>query len=664
MRARIVAVSALAGLLVACSGGNIPDGRDPGVEPAPDFELAGALAPFDACEEFLSHVTEHALEMVGPWGLGGGMAMETDAQAEEGGAQRSADDGAAAPVEGRDYSGTNVQEAGVDEPDTVKTDGERLFLARGEWLDIVDVSGSTPELVSSTRLGGWGNELLRAGDRLLVLGGTDGHHEGRGDPMGGSGAQVRLYDIADPADPVLVSTLRLDGRVLSARLVDGVARVVLRAEPVGLPFVTPEGSGLWAEREATKRNREIIEESTVDNWVPYYVHEPAYGPADEGTLLSCDQVHHPEEFSGLGTTSVLSLDATGDLSPRGSVGVLAGGETVYASSDRLYTATNRWIDWESLSDEDAREANERYTTELHAFDISDPTAARYVGSGSVRGHVLNQWGLSAHDGVLRVATTEGSQWWGRENSVSESFVTTFAERDGALVERGQVGGLGRDERIYAVRFMGDLGYVVTFRETDPLYTLDLSDPADPRVLGELKILGYSAYLHPIGDDLLLGVGQDADKRGRTQGLQLSLFDVSDLADPKRIDQVTLTDAHSGVEWDHHAFLHWPRTGLTVVPYESWTWEEDTETESVDNGALAYTLDRDEGFTDLGKLTHLPDGVRDTSDARYADVAWRAAIRRSIVINDRLFTVSDLGVEAVELDSLDELSWTELPAREG
>ena len=156
------------------------------------------------------------------------------------------------------------------------------------------------------------------------------------------------------------------------------------------------------------------------------------------------------------------------------------------------------------------------------------------------GSLLNQFSLSEHEGILRAATTVG---FGPD---AESRVTTLERRDGRLVKRGDVGGLGRGERIYAVRFIGDVGYVVTFRQVDPLYTIDLADPDRPRVLGELKIPGYSAYLHPVGDDLLLGVGQDATDQGRLQGLQISLFDVSDLARPARLQQLRLGERWSSV----------------------------------------------------------------------------------------------------------------------
>jgi uncharacterized secreted protein with C-terminal beta-propeller domain len=216
-------------------------------------------------------------------------------------------------------------------------------------------------------------------------------------------------------------------------------------------------------------------------------------------------------------------------------------------------------------------------------------------------------------------------------------VTTLGDDGGRLVQRGQVGGLGRGERIYAVRFMGDVGYVVTFRQVDPLYTLDLADPANPVVRGELKIPGYSAYLHPVGDDLLLGIGQEATGDGRVQGLQMSLFDVSDLARPVRLQKLQLGDRFSGsaAEWDHHAFLWWPATNLAVLPIESRRF----------TGAAGFNVQRASGIAELGRIAH-PE---------------RAAVQRSVIVGDRLFTFSDRGMMASGLDGLAERGWVAFAA---
>jgi len=350
---------------------------------------------------------------------------------------------------------------------------------------------------------------------------------------------------------------------------------------------------------------------------------------------------------------VLTVDLHEGLRTSNSVGVLADGNIVYASDSALYVATTRWMDWAVLEDSgDADAARESHITEIHKFDISNPDTTVYAASGAVKGFMLSQWSMSEYDGYLRVATTDSPDWWW-DDLDSESFVKVLADRDGELVEVGSVGGLGEGERIYSVRFMGDVGYVVTFRQTDPLYTIDLSDPANPAVAGELKILGYSAYLHPVGDDLLLGIGQDATDEGRTVGTQISLFDVSDPADPQRIQQYTLEHGSSEVEYDHHAFLYWEPTELAVVPVQTWWWDEDTETEGGFAGAIAVRVARD-GVEELARITH--DGTEGPLSEKPELQGWRLPIRRSLVVGDRLFTVSDGGILQSDLDTLEDEAW--------
>ena len=635
--------------------------------------MAFALQPFDACEPLLEYVQKHALEMVGPYGLGNGdwgggpwfmeeMTMEDAAgpTVPASGATRNGGQ------PGVDYSTTNVQEVGVDEPDIVKTDGNRILAVAQGVLYYVDVSGSTPELVGSLRLDdGWAQEMLLAGDTLLVMSRTNQWDVpvrlapeiwNPDIPYYGSGISVlSQIDISDPDDMRVVKTLFVDGSYLSARMVGDTARVVVDAYPTGLEFVYPTGSGLRAEREAERANRKVIEESTIDNWLPYFVLEEKRGNrtiTTEGLLLECEQTFAPEEFSGLGTLSVLTIDLSEGLEPVDTVGLFADGETVYASQDSLYVATQRWQDWTLLEDDGAIDAFEGVTTEIHQFDISGESAAVYEASGEVNGFLLNQWAMSEHNGDLRVATTSEPEWWGwRDDSVSESFVRVLRPNNGVLEEIGEVGELGKGERIYSVRYLGDTAYVVTFRQTDPLYTIDLSNPRAPKVLGELKILGYSAYLHPMGDGLLLGIGQDADENGRTKGTQVAVFDVSDPTDPRRIHKMTFEDGWSEVEYDHRAFLYWPATGLTMLPVQAWSWEDGREDWFA--GAIGVIADRN-GIEDVGTVTHLEHktGVAESED-------WydgQAQIRRSIVIGELVYTLSERGLKASSLGDLTDVAW--------
>jgi len=216
------------------------------------------------------------------------------------------------------------------------------------------------------------------------------------------------------------------------------------------------------------------------------------------------------------------------------------------------------------------------------------------------------------------------------------------QRGGALVEVGRVDGLGKGERIYAVRFVGPVGYVVTFRQVDPLYTVDLRDPRHPRVAGELKIRGYSAYLHPAGDGRLVGVGQDATEQGQRQGAQVSLFDVSDPARPSRLATHRMPGGYSTAEADPHAFLYWPKTGLLVVPVVA---PKSTLDGGYAAGALALSV-RGSTLTDLGTIAHPPAA----SGPGYAGVS------RALVIGDTLWTLSDAGLQANTMQTLTRRAW--------
>ena len=233
-------------------------------------------------------------------------------------------------------------------------------------------------------------------------------------------------------------------------------------------------------------------------------------------------------------------------------------------------------------------------TSIHRFALSD-TGAAYTASGSVPGDLRNQFSLSEHEGHLRVVTTSGDTWDGS----SESFVRVLRETDGELVEVGSVGDMGNGEAVQSVRFVGDVGYVVTFRQIDPFYTLDLRDPENPRVVGELKIPGFSSYLHPIGDGRVLGVGSDADLDGRVTGSKVSIFDVSDPADPQEVAVWSAPGGWNDIGWEHRSFLWWGPEQLAVIPVNVWNNGENWA------GAVMLKVD---GTTieEVGRIDHIDE----------------------------------------------------------
>jgi uncharacterized secreted protein with C-terminal beta-propeller domain len=597
------------------------------------------LVPFGSCGALLGYVKSQALPLVGPWGFGGtsrgglppGVAAPT-----AGG--RTAGSG---PTEGVDYSGTNVQEQGVDEPDLVKTNGSTLFVVAAGRLEAVDVHEAQAHILDSLALdGGWSHELLLVGDRLLVL--------SRGGywltPRSAAPAIAMPYlpatsvlseiDVSNPKALRLVRTLTLDGAYVDARLVGTTARIVVSSQVPGpLPFEPPTDSTDAALATARDHNRTVVEASRVGSWLPTYRIKRAGRPALAARpLVQCRNVDRPRSFSGLGLMTVLTVDLAKGLVPLDSVGVMTDARIVYASPDNLYVATEQWADIPPTAT--PTETKPGVTTAIHRFDISSPTRTRYRGSSQVTGYLLDQWSLSESAGVLRVVSTDAPAWFDSSDSTT-SLLTTFRTDARALTEIGRVGNLGRGQRVYAVRFVGQAAYVVTFKRVDPLYTVDLADPARPRVLGELELPGYSAYLHPISPDLLLGIGQDVNDQGRPVGTQLSLFDVSDLRHPARIAHATLGPGWSEAESDHHAFLFWPPTGLVVVPF--------------DQRAVGYRVTRAHGIQLVGRIAHPAGTVSPT-------------IRRAVVVGHTVFTTSDSGVASSGLADLVEQGWAPFPAQ--
>jgi len=558
-----------------------------------DVLLTAGLVRFDDCETLLDYLHEEYSARVGPWGFDGGgwfgpmpmieeeMAMASEDMAESAAPAQGV--ATSAPVEGVDFSGTNIQEVGVDEADIVKTDGRRIFTLSAGRLVVVDAaSRSTVGSVAVAE--GWGRELFIDGDSLLLI------TRSTSDAADRSETVLQSIDVSSRA-PEITQTVSVQGNYVSARSVDGIARVILRYDPQwSFPFVFPQNE--TAEDVAEAANRTAVLNSTLDDWLPHYT----VGSADSSTgslMVPCGDVHAPSVFSGFGVTTVMSVPIGGGFDPSSSTAVMAPGDTVYASTGSLYVATTRWVEADTFDDDDAwEEAWRQRRTSIHRFDISGDDAS-YEASGEVLGVIHNQFSLSEHDRYLRIVTTVGDPW-GEE---SESQVRVLSTDGDVLTEIGTVGDIGRGEHVQSVRFVGDVGYVVTFRQIDPFYTIDLSDPANPAILGELKIPGFSSYLHPISDTMVLGVGSDADAEGRVTGAKVSLFDVSDLAAPREVAVWTAPDGWNDIGWDHRAFLWWAPESLAVIPVTVWNdW----------SGAVVLRV-VDGTITEVGRVDHVVEG---------------------------------------------------------
>ncbi|WP_460367422.1 beta-propeller domain-containing protein [Actinocorallia lasiicapitis] len=590
------------------------------------------LVAFDGCDGLLKGLRASAVKRVGPYGLDRGMMpfgaalMDSAFSSKSAAIPQAAMDQVAVP----ESSGTNNHEGAADEPDAVKNDGNRLFVLRGGTVKVIDTA--TREVSKTIKLpkgyeGATG--LLLSGERLLVLApGWDGRmYKGR--PGFAPGAQTTRILQLDLATGRTLNEIKADASLVDARMTGTVARIVIRSSPdIPFPERTPyngsdsEKYQAW-EKEATKENQKVAARAPLEAF------QPSYEIDGRRTLVPCEQISRPAGSDDLTTLTVLTVDLAGDRTRRvdpDPVSVVAEGDTVYGNGQSLYIAGSPWR-WAPILDSSRPFRPRPAVTQIHKFALTGAERPAYVASGQVDGSLLNQYSLSEHQGNLRVATTQ-------EEPRQESRVTVLAADGPALKKIGEIGGLGKKERIYGVRFVGDRGYVVTFRQVDPLYSLDLSDPRKPVSRGELKITGYSAYLHPTADGKLIGVGMEADKRGRALGAQVSLFDVEQT--PKVIQRQVLPGMWgTSAEYDPHAFLYWPKTGLTVVPAQ----EKDGG-----NPALVFTV-RDGEIKRLGTLRH---------PKRYTQ------IQRAVLIGDALWTVSDRGVQINAVDGLAKLGWIALP----
>ena len=473
----------------------------------PDVRLTAAgLHDGLSCDALLAWYVGHGVDQVTAWGwqepIYNGLALPGSAVGQD-----SAGGAPNAPLDTRTGSstGTNVQEAGVDEPDLVKTTGDLLVRISGGALKTDDVSGSEPRRLGVAPLDRIGDpQLLLSGDRALVIG-AEVEDAAAGAPLVPPPARtwVRTYDLSDPTDPRLVDSRLYDGSLVTARQVGSTIRLVLDDGLPALDFEQPSSS--VTEHEALEHNRQVVRASSVSDWLPQVTTydtttQGPFGSPAANSLVECSGLSVPETFEGLGTLTVVGFDAT-TPDTIDATGVVTASDTAYMSTSHLYVATSPWargrqgigpvpmpMPWGTTG-----------PTRLYAFDLSG-ASAQYAGMGSVDGTIAGPWSMDEHDGVLRVAVASSS---------GSTSVVVLRPQSGRLLDVGHLDGLGVGQQLKSVRWFDDLAVLVTFRQIDPFYVVDVSDPADPHVLGTLHLPGWSSYLHPVGPHLVLGLGQTA-----------------------------------------------------------------------------------------------------------------------------------------------------------
>ena len=641
----------LAGLSLAASFDDIqrvkPSPRTPTrrVSARPPAPSSTALQALKSCDEVHSYLIDVAVERIleyrynwywygPPWA--------------------GAEDGREVADVPSDFTTTNTQEQGVDELDIVKTNGTHLYAVEGDSMHALRSwpAEATSEL-ATVRAGDYSSGLFLRGDRVLVV--SHAWSEETGFLFESGGTRLELLDVSDPSSPAILRTIDVEGWLVDARLIDGDLYAVVRSyidlpsevwdlawrEDIGLPDLPWDATDLERERVLAEARvilqpyvNDIMDRYPLEEMLPRLRDDTPFGPdVEPRPLLDCGSIYRPAKTSDWSILSVLHLDLD-EGGPVTATGLIAEGWTVYASKTSLYVAqtSDSWSWWWGW-------APAEMTTVIHKFEL-EPSAAepvRYSASGEVKGWILDQFSLSEYDDHLRVAATEFDWWWGATPDAEPASSVTVLADDGLgnLRKVGHVGGLGPGERIFAVRFMGAKGYVVTFEQIDPLYTLDLSEPTQPKVIGELEVTGFSSYLHPIGDEWLLAVGQEADEEGRVIGMAVSIFDVRDFADPKLAHRYLIEDDDQTWSWsealhDHHAFTY--HRGVLSIPVYIGSAEDRF------SGLLVLAVDPEDGIWELGRIDH--QGLSTGED--------RARMRRSVYIEDAIYSLSSAGVKVNSL----------------
>ncbi len=572
--------------------------------------------------------------------------------------------------ESTSYSTTNIQVAGVDEPDIVKTDGTYLYIIANQTVFIIKAYPADQANILSriTIKNITISNIFIRDNHLVVFGNTGGFYNyplleseikvdiATPDIWWGGITQtaINIYNINDHKNPILEKEIRIDGNYFDARLIDEYVYLVATEYTYNIYYAIDEKNYTL---NIPKISIDNVTQNISSNDI-YYVDVPE---------LSDTMTH------------VLSINLNNNDVVEKSF-MLGSSQTMYVSKNNIFLASAHYPYYpvyRTLGD--ISSDNNQETTILHKISITSGNVG-YIAQGEVPGHILNQFSMDEHNGFFRIATTIGYNWGEDTQSSNNIYIL-----DENLKQISQIEDIAPGESIYAARFLGDRAYLVTFVQIDPLFTIDLSDPYNPRILGELKIPGYSEYLHPYDENHIIGIGKevdpsiDEDKVHTTGavyytailGLKLALFDVSDIENPIEQTKIVIGDrgTDSPALYDHKAFLFNREKQLLVIPVSLYEISQEVKDRYIESngierlygeftfqGAYVYKLNLENGFEYKGRITHqTPEQMQHKSDYYWYWGSSNTDITRTLYIDNILYTISNEMVKMNNLDNLNEIN---------
>lgn len=622
-----------------------------------------------------------------------------------------------------EYSSTNNQESGVDEADFIKTDGHYIYMLNGNKFLIMGV----PEfgeinLTSSLSMLGNPMQMMLEGDRVVIVSvvnywnlesnhplleliaheesysylGSDGVYETYTYMRYESLVMYSVIDISDKNNPVIEEELFIEGNYHTARLVDGTVRSVTHLYTyfdsirtwVDLPdyyyeiFDPQQRMDLWnlSLSDTIAKNQRVIDSLTLEDFVPqmYTLNSDSTYSKISTYSDDCSEFSASQNSSVRGLTTIMTMKLLGEETEFEIDHITSRWAHVYSSGNTLLLAepvADWWWFWRNNDFEDA--------TNIHAFDISDSDATSYLGSGRVSGTVQDQFSMSEFQGSIRIASTSDiwGRWWldsemdenGEPIFNGPSNQVTILQYEGndclispcnSLIQVGIVDDIAPNETIWSVRFIGNRGYLVTFENIDPLWVIDLSNPLDPLILGELEVPGVSTYIHPVNENTLLtiGIGPGEDGLGLDWSTtQISLFDVSEPTNPTLADSMSVSPAYTddncedirncGWSWswseatyEHKAFTYWAPEDLLAIPLSTYRYfYNDSNNYNYEYISMLKLINVDIenlSLSNHGEIEHSQFYNNNENDWWYHS---STSIRRSIFMGDYIYAFSSLGI---------------------
>ncbi|QQR55360.1 beta-propeller domain-containing protein [Candidatus Peregrinibacteria bacterium] len=588
-------------------------------------DLEGNLIALNSCEElealFLSEPRDYYYT---------GYPEEGDAA-----------DVSATPSAPTDYSSTNVQVEGVDEFDIIKNDEEYLYTLKDNQVHILDLypaeAMNTVATLTFDDLSFTPSQMTLSENRLVVVG---SEYDYDGTSFHSNRTGVYIYDVTDPSEPSLLRDLHVDGYYENARRIEDELYLILN-----------KNAGMYWGDYDTMPTQIAAEE------VLPHLTDSLTGVSQE--IAPCEAIRYMPRTTRLSYVITLAIPLV-EEDPVDAEVFIGSSDNLYVSNQNIYLSRSTYS-----SPSDYYYDASTSKTLIHRIAL-DEGQIEYTSSGKISGTFLNQFSMDEHEGYLRVASQVSSVQGSQGLS---SRLTILDENMNAV---SSIANLAPGETLHAARFMGDRGYLVTFEKVDPLFAFDLSDPRNPELLGELKIPGYSDYLHPYGDHYLIGFGKDVTNASAEQealrelnfswyqGLKVALFDVEDVSNPQQLYSLGIGDRGTDSEllYDHKALLFDPISGqlsfpVTLAQHTEENPDSNEFGETAFQGAYFYSIDPENGFLYEGRATHYEDGAFEDG-SYYASRSEENYINRIIYIGDTFYTLSEGKVRALSRESLEEV----------